>query len=159
MSAATLPRSEGQPGQGPLTGVSRAGRAVGRHLYVHLPFCAHRCGYCDFVTAVGRRAEHAGYVDALLAELELERDCLAPELETVYLGGGTPTFTEPAELERLLRRAPAGGGGHGRGQPGDRDAGARARSCASAGDPGLPRRPELRAAVCCAVLERRADAG
>jgi len=41
-----------------------------RHLYVHLPFCAHRCGYCDFVTVVGRRRQHAGYVDALLAELE-----------------------------------------------------------------------------------------
>jgi oxygen-independent coproporphyrinogen-3 oxidase len=42
-----------------------------RHLYVHLPFCAHRCGYCDFVTVVGRRGEHGRYVDALLAELEL----------------------------------------------------------------------------------------
>jgi len=74
-----------------------------RHLYVHLPFCAHRCGYCDFVTVVGRRAQHAAYVEALLAELELERELLAPELETVFLGGGTPTFTEPAELARLLR--------------------------------------------------------
>jgi oxygen-independent coproporphyrinogen-3 oxidase len=77
-----------------------------RHLYVHLPFCAHRCGYCDFVTVVGRPGSHAAYVDALLAELELERDLLADELETVYLGGGTPTLTEPAELERLLRALP-----------------------------------------------------
>ncbi len=80
-----------------------------RHLYVHLPFCAHRCGYCDFVTAVGRRGDHAGYVDALLAELELERDLLSPELETVFLGGGTPTFTEPAALERLLAALPRAG--------------------------------------------------
>jgi oxygen-independent coproporphyrinogen-3 oxidase len=77
-----------------------------RHLYVHLPFCAHRCGYCDFVTVVGRRAQHAAYVDALLAELDLEHDLLAPELETVFLGGGTPTFTEPAELARLLDSLP-----------------------------------------------------
>jgi oxygen-independent coproporphyrinogen-3 oxidase len=77
-----------------------------RHLYVHLPFCAHRCGYCDFVTVVGRRGEHASYVDALLAELELERGLLAPELETVFLGGGTPTFTEPRALERLLAALP-----------------------------------------------------
>ena len=36
-----------------------------RHLYVHLPFCAHRCGYCDFVTATGRDHLHGAYVDAL----------------------------------------------------------------------------------------------
>ncbi|HEY3962581.1 MAG TPA: radical SAM family heme chaperone HemW [Gaiellaceae bacterium] len=77
-----------------------------RHLYVHLPFCASRCGYCDFVTLVGRVGDHAGYVDALLRELELERPLLAPELESVYLGGGTPTFTEPGALERLLRALP-----------------------------------------------------
>jgi oxygen-independent coproporphyrinogen-3 oxidase len=80
-----------------------------RHLYVHLPFCAHRCGYCDFVTVVGRRGEHASYVDSLLAELELEGPLLAPELETMFLGGGTPTFTEPAELRRLLEALPAAG--------------------------------------------------
>jgi oxygen-independent coproporphyrinogen-3 oxidase len=77
-----------------------------RHLYVHLPFCAHRCGYCDFVTVVGRRGQHAAYVDALLAELALERDVLATEVATVFLGGGTPTFTEPRELERLLAALP-----------------------------------------------------
>lgn len=77
-----------------------------RHLYLHLPFCAQRCGYCDFVTVVGRRGQHAAYVAGLLAELELERDRLAPELETVFLGGGTPTFTQPDQLERLLRALP-----------------------------------------------------
>ena len=77
-----------------------------RHLYVHLPFCAHRCGYCDFVTVVGRHEQHAAYVDALLAELERERLVLADEVETVFLGGGTPTFTEPGELERLLTALP-----------------------------------------------------
>jgi oxygen-independent coproporphyrinogen-3 oxidase len=77
-----------------------------RHLYVHLPFCASRCGYCDFVTVVGRGGQHGAYVDALLAELELERGVLAPRLESVFLGGGTPTFTEPTELARLLRALP-----------------------------------------------------
>jgi oxygen-independent coproporphyrinogen-3 oxidase len=77
-----------------------------RHLYVHLPFCAHRCGYCDFVTVVGRGEQHRAYVDALLRELELERAALAPELETIFLGGGTPTFTEPGALERLLAALP-----------------------------------------------------
>ena len=77
-----------------------------RHLYVHLPFCAHRCGYCDFVTVVGRPGRHAAYVDALLRELELERELLADELETVFLGGGTPTFTALPELVRLLEALP-----------------------------------------------------
>ena len=78
-----------------------------RHLYVHLPFCAHRCGYCDFVTAVGRRDQHEAYIDAVLQELALERSVLSPRLETVFLGGGTPTFTEPAALARLLEALPA----------------------------------------------------
>src|SRR5579864_5681252 len=77
-----------------------------RHLYVHLPFCAHRCGYCDFVTVVGRGEQHRAYVDALLRELDLERGLLAPELETIFLGGGTPTFTALPELERLLAALP-----------------------------------------------------
>jgi len=80
-----------------------------RHLYVHLPFCAHRCGYCDFVTLVGRDGQHGVYVDALLAELELERAELAPTVETVYLGGGTPTLTRPDALARLLRTLPTAG--------------------------------------------------
>jgi oxygen-independent coproporphyrinogen-3 oxidase len=78
-----------------------------RHLYVHLPFCAHRCGYCDFVTVVGKPDEHRAYADALLRELELERHALAPRVETVFLGGGTPSFTAAAALERLLRSLPA----------------------------------------------------
>ena len=77
------------------------------HLYVHLPFCAHRCGYCDFVTAVGRPEQHAAYVDALLRELEQEREVLVDDLETVFLGGGTPTFTALPELVRLLEALPA----------------------------------------------------
>ena len=83
---------------------------VARHLYVHLPFCAHRCGYCDFVTVTRRDGaaggEHGAYVDALLAELELERQQLAARPQTVFLGGGTPTFTQPAALARLLAALP-----------------------------------------------------
>jgi oxygen-independent coproporphyrinogen-3 oxidase len=77
-----------------------------RHLYVHLPFCAYRCGYCDFVTLVGREDEHEAYADALLAELDLERARLVPELETIFLGGGTPTFLAPDALRRTLASLP-----------------------------------------------------
>src|SRR6187397_444916 len=77
-----------------------------RHLYVHVPFCTHRCGYCDFVTVVGRRGAHEAYVEALLTELELERPLLADPIETVYVGGGTPSVTEPRSLARLMAALP-----------------------------------------------------
>jgi oxygen-independent coproporphyrinogen-3 oxidase len=84
-----------------------AGRGAVRHLYVHLPFCAHRCGYCDFVTAVGRGDQHGPYATAVLAELEREAHVLgAAPLDSVFLGGGTPTYTEPGALARLLAALP-----------------------------------------------------
>lgn len=77
-----------------------------RHLYVHLPFCAHRCGYCDFVTVVGRPDQHVAYSEALLRELELEQSLLVEPLETVFVGGGTPTYTRSEALFDLLTRLP-----------------------------------------------------
>ncbi len=81
--------------------------AGARHLYVHLPFCSSRCGYCDFVTVVGRDDQHERYVEALLQELALEETLLDSDLDTVYLGGGTPTFTSTGALVRLLGALPA----------------------------------------------------
>jgi oxygen-independent coproporphyrinogen-3 oxidase len=75
-----------------------------RHLYLHLPFCAHRCGYCDFVTATRRDHLHESYVDALLRELDEEHD--GAPVETIFLGGGTPTYTALPELLRLLHSLP-----------------------------------------------------
>jgi oxygen-independent coproporphyrinogen-3 oxidase len=72
-----------------------------RHLYLHLPFCASRCGYCAFVVETGSLAMRDAYADALLAELERESGRLGA-LETVYLGGGTPTLMRPRRLRRLL---------------------------------------------------------
>ncbi len=70
-----------------------------RHLYVHLPFCVHRCGYCDFVTLVGRAEQHGGYVEAVLAELELERVRLGEPLETIFVGGGGETLAVDVRVE------------------------------------------------------------
>jgi oxygen-independent coproporphyrinogen-3 oxidase len=77
-----------------------------RHLYVHVPFCAHRCGYCDFVTVTGHEDVHAAYVDALLREVEAHHALIGGRLETVYVGGGTPTVLAPALLGRLLDGLP-----------------------------------------------------
>ncbi len=111
MSAQGAALAEPGPGRvAPAPSASPQGRGAARHLYVHLPFCASRCGYCDFVTVVGHDGLHGAYVEALLAELELSRELLAPELETVFLGGGTPTLTEWVALERLLRALPSSTG-------------------------------------------------
>jgi oxygen-independent coproporphyrinogen-3 oxidase len=99
------PRGEWTPERAPAH--DRPPEPGARHLYLHIPFCTHRCGYCDFVTVLGRRDDHASYVDALLQELELERERLAPAVETVFLGGGTPTFTDARALARLLERLPS----------------------------------------------------
>ena len=72
------------------------------HLYVHVPFCAHRCGYCDFVTVTGNEDLRGRYVDALVAELG--RAEVQPE--TIFVGGGTPSILADADLARLLAALP-----------------------------------------------------
>jgi oxygen-independent coproporphyrinogen-3 oxidase len=74
-----------------------------RHLYLHIPFCNHKCGYCDFNAYAGMDRLMPDYIDALERELSSARERLSFEqLETVYLGGGTPSLL-PAELvTRLL---------------------------------------------------------
>jgi len=78
-----------------------------RHAYVHVPFCPSICPYCDF-HVLERRGD---LVERYLARLEQEAEQLAGrydvQLDTLYLGGGTPSFLRPAEMERLaasLRR-------------------------------------------------------
>lgn len=71
-----------------------------RAAYVHVPFCAHHCGYCDFAVVAGRDAQITAYLDALereLAGLDSPRD-----VETIFIGGGTPTYLPPRLLERLM---------------------------------------------------------
>ncbi len=83
-----------------------AGMGHVRHLYVHVPFCSHRCGYCDFVTVTGHEERHATYVAALLRELDARGDVLADPLETLYLGGGTPSRLGADLLAELLDALP-----------------------------------------------------
>ncbi len=65
------------------------------HLYLHVPFCARRCSYCDFAIAVRRRTPVAAYVSAVLAEWSRQRAHPAwvdsPALDSIYFGGGTPS--------------------------------------------------------------------
>jgi putative oxygen-independent coproporphyrinogen III oxidase len=70
-----------------------------RHLYLHVPYCAAKCPYCDFNSIAGRDAEHAAYVSALLDEA---RRLPPGPYDTVFIGGGTPTLLAPSLLARLL---------------------------------------------------------
>jgi oxygen-independent coproporphyrinogen III oxidase len=71
-------------------------------LYVHVPFCARACPYCDFDFAVGRAPPTTRYLDALA--LELGNRCLPGRPRTIYVGGGTPSALGPAGLEALFER-------------------------------------------------------
>src|SRR5438552_7576467 len=82
-----------------------------RHLYLHVPFCVRRCSYCDFSIAVRKRIPAREYVEAVLREVELLRRAdpgASPDeteergLDTLYLGGGTPSLLPPDALAMLV---------------------------------------------------------
>src|SRR5437763_4396772 len=72
-----------------------------RAAYLHVPFCAHHCGYCDFAVVTGADDRIDAYLDALQAELALLLGEPQP-VETIFIGGGTPTYLSAGQLERLL---------------------------------------------------------
>jgi putative oxygen-independent coproporphyrinogen III oxidase len=105
----TLPTGEPAPPDGALP--PGAAVAVGRRrfgVYLHVPFCATRCGYCDFNTYTAAELGDASpdsYLDAALAEVRLARRVLGGHevcVTTVFVGGGTPTLLASASLRRLL---------------------------------------------------------
>ena len=74
-----------------------------RHLYIHVPFCARRCSYCDFSIAVRSTAPVEEYLTALKAELDsVAREIDGRTLETVYFGGGTPSRLGAAGIREAL---------------------------------------------------------
>ncbi|MEU7572964.1 radical SAM family heme chaperone HemW [Micromonospora sp. NPDC049240] len=106
-----LPEGEPVPRDGSLPATAR--RAVGARgfgVYVHVPFCASRCGYCDFNTytaaELGGGVSRETYADSVLAELALAGRVLGdsppPRVDTVFVGGGTPTLLPADDLARIL---------------------------------------------------------
>src|SRR5690606_33321898 len=72
-------------------------------IYIHVPFCAHICPYCDFNTYAGKEDLIPRYVEAVVAELAMR----APELagrqaETIYRGGGTPSLLSARQVAHIL---------------------------------------------------------
>ena len=91
-------------------------------LYVHLPWCVRKCPYCDFNSHAARGAiPEQAYVDALLRDLEQELPRVGSRtIETIFLGGGTPSLFAPAPVASraaaLRRRGPARRNGAGCGR-------------------------------------------
>ncbi|MBD3673557.1 MAG: radical SAM family heme chaperone HemW [Planctomycetaceae bacterium] len=79
-----------------------------RSTYIHVPFCVHRCGYCDFTLVAGKDHLIHNYLEALsreLADLRAWGNFASSQplsLDTLYFGGGTPTHLSPEELRRLF---------------------------------------------------------
>src|SRR6266513_6327651 len=103
-----LPDGEPVPPDGalPLAALGQVG-ARGFGVYVHVPFCASRCGYCDFNTYTPTEGVvRDGYAGQVLAELRLAArvlgDAPPPRVDTVFVGGGTPTLLSAADLGRVL---------------------------------------------------------
>ena len=105
-----LPEGEAVPRDGSLPASAYAGlgtRPFG--VYLHVPFCTTRCGYCDFntytATELGGGASQASYASTAIAEVRLARRVLGEvdvPAATVFLGGGTPTLLPPRDLAQLL---------------------------------------------------------
>jgi len=110
-----LPDGEPVPSTGelPATAVGSIG-SLPFGLYVHVPFCATRCGYCDFntytSTELGGGASAATYADTAIREIDLARKVLGAAdvpVSTVFFGGGTPTLLPAADLVRMLHHVTA----------------------------------------------------
>ncbi|CAN5208849.1 radical SAM family heme chaperone HemW [soil metagenome] len=106
----TLPDGDPAPPDGSLPGevLARLGRRP-LGIYVHVPFCAARCGYCDFNTYTARElgggASQLAYADTAIGEVRLAAHVLgaaAPPVQTVFFGGGTPTLLPAEHLGALL---------------------------------------------------------
>lgn len=66
---------------------------MNQSLYIHIPFCKHRCHYCDFNTYTGKEMLIPGYVEALIKELRIDSlICFGKSIQTIYFGGGTPSL-------------------------------------------------------------------
>ena len=72
-------------------------------VYVHFPYCLSKCPYCDFASTAAKEIPDGRYTDALLLELERRAGALGPrEVQSIFIGGGTPSLWAPASVARVL---------------------------------------------------------
>lgn len=71
-------------------------------LYIHIPFCIKKCKYCSFVSFTASAEEKESYVSCVLREAEMRQNEASSPVETIYIGGGTPSILSPSQLTRLV---------------------------------------------------------
>ena len=77
--------------------------AVPDAVYVHVPFCRHKCHYCDFYSIVDNRDRQDAFVSRIEREIEAVSSMVdVSRVKSIFIGGGTPTLLEPARLARVL---------------------------------------------------------
>ncbi len=94
------PRAEGPRARSPLHRGRPLTQTQARAAYVHVPFCAHKCGYCDFASLAGVDHLADRYLSAI--EVEMGRMKTPREVDTIFVGGGTPTRLSAEQLGRLM---------------------------------------------------------
>ncbi len=71
-------------------------------IYIHIPFCKHKCNYCDFYSSV-KIAEKDNFIKALLTEFDLRKnEIISPEISSIYFGGGTPTILSSNDINLII---------------------------------------------------------
>ena len=76
---------------------------MAKGLYIHIPFCDHICTYCDFPKLITKGQRHEEYIQALLQELKYyEQQVGFDELQSIYIGGGTPTALSVEQIQPLF---------------------------------------------------------
>ncbi len=72
-------------------------------LYIHIPFCRRKCNYCDFISYVNMENYIPQYIKTLKKEMYFYKaNCSKQKIETIYIGGGTPTILQPEQLEYII---------------------------------------------------------
>ena len=71
-------------------------------LYIHIPFCVHKCDYCDFVSYVGQEKLYEQYVQALILEVKSLSKLKEYEIDTIYFGGGTPSILNEKYIKQIM---------------------------------------------------------
>lgn len=74
-------------------------------LYLHIPFCKSKCGYCDFLSAPGSTEDYEDYTRLLLQEVEKHKnDCQEYQVQTLFIGGGTPSVLSGDQISRIMEK-------------------------------------------------------